>query len=87
VTSLRERQGKLIVRGVSHDNGSIAAITVNGVTATILSENAGVVDWTVTLDAPAEGKIVAFATDETGNVERLPHEVSVTRGESVAATR
>src|SRR5262249_32381313 len=30
ITSVRRRQGKLAVRGVSEDNGAIASVTVNG---------------------------------------------------------
>ncbi len=63
------------MRGVSHDNGEIATITVNGHPATIIAQHAGVADWTLTLDGPASGHYVAQATDRAGNAELTPHEV------------
>ena len=72
VTSVRRERGRLAVRGVSHDNGPIVKVTVNGQPASILSANAGVVDWHITLEAPAL-QVVAGARDEAGNVEQTPH--------------
>lgn len=72
VTSVRKMSGKLLVRGVSHDNGEIAVVTVNGRAAKVLGTNAGVVDWEVALDAPRDGKISATAVDRAGNTERPP---------------
>jgi hypothetical protein len=72
VTSVRREHGRLAVRGVSHDNGPIVTVTVNGQPANILSANAGVVDWHITLDASVP-QVVAGARDEAGNVEQTPH--------------
>lgn len=72
ITSVRREEGKTIVRGVSHDNGTITRITVNDKPAMVVSSSAGVVDWQITLDAPA-AQIVAGATDEAGNTELTPH--------------
>jgi hypothetical protein len=72
VTSVRKVGGKLLVRGVSHDNGEIAAVTVNGRAAKVLATSAGVVDWEVTVDQPKDGKVTAAATDRAGNAE-APH--------------
>jgi hypothetical protein len=73
VTSARADGGKLIVRGVSHDNGPIVAITVNGQPATVTSSASGVVDWQITLDAASAKEITAAARDQAGNAEQTPH--------------
>lgn len=67
---------KRIVRGVSHDNGEIATISVNGRPATITTQHAGVADWVITLEAPTDGGYLAKATDRAGNAEQTPHKVS-----------
>ncbi|HEV3003398.1 MAG TPA: G8 domain-containing protein [Pirellulales bacterium] len=87
ITSVRREGGPrgagerdpLVVRGVTHDNGEISAVYVNGKQATITSSSAGVVDWELTLDADADGVIVAFATDEAGNAEVTGHRLEVPR--------
>ncbi|MBI3877603.1 MAG: G8 domain-containing protein [Verrucomicrobia bacterium] len=77
ITSKRASNGKLVVRGVSHDNGDIARVTVNGQTAKILSTSAGIVDWEITLNPPADGALTALATDKAGNTEKMPHRLLV----------
>jgi hypothetical protein len=67
VLAVRRSGTKLRVSGVTHDNGDIVSIEVNGVAAQVLSKQAGVVDWQVILDAPADGKLVASARDGAGN--------------------
>ncbi len=62
-----------VIRGVSHDNGRIATVVVNGKPATIIRQHAGVADWSITLDAPADGRYHVTATDEARNTERTPH--------------
>ena len=64
-----------IVRGIAHDNGEIAGVMVNGQSATINAQQAGVADWSITLDPPADGKITAHATDRAGNIEQMRHEI------------
>ena len=54
ITSVRLNGGKVHVRGVSHDNGFLEGVTVNGAKATILSATAGVVDWEITIDQPRQ---------------------------------
>jgi len=73
ITGIRADGARRVVRGVSHDNGEVAAVTVNGRPATITSQHAGVADWVVTLDAPADGRYAAAATDRAGNSELTPH--------------
>ena len=68
----RTSDGKLLVRGVSEDNGDIASISVNGQPATINATCNGVVDWQITIDAAVGKAIEARATDKAGNVEQTP---------------
>ena len=63
------------MRGISHDNGEIATVTVNGRLVAITTQHAGVADWTITLDAPSDGRLIARAVDLVGNAERLLHEI------------
>ena len=75
ITSVNADGIRPLVRGISHDNGVIASITVNGHPATITGQHAGVADWFITLDAPADGHYLAKSTDSAGNTELLPHKV------------
>ncbi len=75
ITSVQLDGAKRTVRGVSHDNGEIAIVTVNGHPAKITAHQAGVADWIVTLEAPAGGRYLAKATDLAGNVELMSHEI------------
>ncbi|MEA3207204.1 MAG: hypothetical protein QOE70_261 [Chthoniobacter sp.] len=77
ITHMRMEGGKVMVAGIAHDNGEIAAVSVNGQSAAIVSASAGVVDWKITLEGAPEGKIVASARDSAGNVEQTGHEVAV----------
>ncbi len=82
ILSVRRNQGQLTVRGVSHDNGDIARVLVNGHEATIIAQEAGVADWEITLDA--DQKVSAHAVDNAGNVERRRHEVTLaTKGKQL----
>ena len=89
VTSARTQGGKVLVKGVSHDNGDIASVSVNGQPAKLISVANGVVDWEITLDAPRDGVISARATDKAGNLEPSPAQrVALTPAtESSAAVR
>ena len=69
-TSIRQVDGKLVVCGVSHDNGKIVKTMVNGQQATFVSSRAGVVDWRIELPFPADGILKAAATDEANNEEQ-----------------
>jgi hypothetical protein len=76
ITSVRltgRDRGKVHVRGVSHDNGDLDSVTVNGAKAAILSTAAGVVDWEITLDRPSNGLLEARGRDREGNVEKVAH--------------
>ncbi len=69
------------LRGVSHDNGEIAAVSVNGVPAEIVSQQAGVADWQLTLDRPSDDRLSAHAIDRAGNREQLPHQRTIVADE------
>ena len=81
ITSIQTVGNQRTVRGVAHDNGQIATVSVNGRPATITSQHAGVADWIITLAAPADGRYLAQATDLAGNAERMPHQVTPSAGE------
>jgi hypothetical protein len=68
---------RIHVRGVTHDNGEIAQVTVNGIAAKITTQQAGVADWSVTLERPADDRLVARSSDRAGNQEQTPHERAV----------
>ena len=87
ITSARLRDGKLIVTGITHDNGDIAAVMVNGEPARILSLNAGVADWQITLELSPTAKVVAFAKDKAGNTEQPGHETTVARASAPVAVK
>lgn len=76
ITSIRKHEGKVRVRGVSHDNGEIAAVIVNGNPARALTHHAGVVDWEIEIDRPANGIIEAMATDKAGQNEIVSHRLT-----------
>lgn len=63
------------VHGVCQDNGNVAQIQVNGEAATSLRDNFA--EWEIVLKSSPENRVVAIATDATGNRELLPHEVRV----------
>ena len=70
ITSVRVSKGKRIIQGVAHDNGEIAAVTVNGHAAKILSAESGVATWEIILDGPRDGAVVAKSIDKAGNEEQ-----------------
>lgn len=75
-----ERSGKsLRVRGISHDDGAIESVTVNGRPANRSTIQDGVQEWSVSIPVPANGTVTAAATDDAGNVEKRAHRVAVDR--------
>ena len=73
ITDVRRDGDKIFVTGVTHDNGQITAVTVNGASAKIVTTHSGVADWSIELPLPANGQISAHATDDAGNVEKTGH--------------
>ncbi len=77
ILSVRRVDDKLVVRGISHDNGDIASVGVNGRPARIVSLFAGVADWEAVIEPPADGRVSAGASDRAGNEEKTPHRVRI----------
>jgi hypothetical protein len=71
ITRVTAKDGKLIVRGTTGDNGTVKRVLVNGVEAKPTRENFA--EWEAIVTAA--NKIAAHAEDATGNIEKLPHEV------------
>ena len=74
ITSVTKKDGKLVVRGHTIDNGTVKRVTVNGTDAKALSANFG--EWEATVADAKELK--AVAEDAAGNVEKTPAVVAVT---------
>jgi len=66
-------KGKAVVRGISQDNGEVAAVIVNGRPAVIIRRSPGLAEWEAVVDAPADGGVVAAAVDRAGNHEKRAH--------------
>ena len=73
IRSIAKSDGKLIVTGLSQDNGEIATVRVNGQPATITSTSPGLVEWRAQIPIPADGQVTAVASDRTGNTEITVH--------------
>jgi hypothetical protein len=73
ITRIDSTGDRLLVRGTTHDNGVVKTISVNGKSASILSQVHGVADWSVEL--PKSKSITATSTDATGNRELNPHKI------------
>jgi hypothetical protein len=73
ITSITKSSGKLIVRGVTGENGAVKRVLVNGVEAKAKRENFA--EWEAVI--PTNGKVAAHAEDGAGNVERLAHSVTL----------
>ncbi len=84
MTSIRRNGNKLDVYGISHDNTDIASIQVNDKDTEVVSKGSGVVEWRVSLTLPADGRIVASASDAQGNREQTGHVVQLAAATSTA---
>lgn len=74
ITEVRRLEdGRVRVRGVTSDNGTVAKVLVNGKEARAVSANFG--DWEIVLERGSAGekKVEALAEDASGNREKLPH--------------
>jgi hypothetical protein len=69
----RAKDGGLVVRGTTADDGRVRAVLVNGRQATATAANFA--EWEATLPWPAAGELTvrARAVDQAGNVEPRPH--------------
>jgi hypothetical protein len=78
ITHVRKTGAKLIVRGTTADNGTVATVLVNGQPARASAPNFA--QWEAILVPTTSGaawQIKAQATDAAGNVEPRPHVVVV----------
>ena len=87
ITAIRKTGDRFTIIGVSHDNGKITAVRVNGKAATLNHATEGVTDWEIVLDAPASGTFVAQGIDDAGNAEMTPHEVRLTPKATAVSAR
>ncbi|MBA4065101.1 MAG: hypothetical protein C0501_15585 [Isosphaera sp.] len=74
ITHVLRKGDKLVVRGSCADNGTVKAVTVNGVAARAVGANFA--EWEAELPAGTT-KLTAAATDAAGNAEQTAHEVAV----------
>jgi hypothetical protein len=73
MTHITRAPGKLVVRGTTADDGTVQRVLVNGRPARALTPNFA--EWEVVLEDAGAGevKLVAYAEDAAGNVEKMPH--------------
>jgi hypothetical protein len=73
----RRKDGRVVVRGTTCDNGRVKCVRVNGREARQLADNFA--RWEIVFDAVVAGKLelIAAAEDSAGNVEKTPHKLSV----------
>lgn len=76
ITHIKPIGIRSLVRGVSHDNGEILSVTVNGQPANFVRSRSGVIDWEVELNTPADHLYTASARDQAGNTEQMAHRFS-----------
>ena len=74
---VRQKDGKLLVRGTTADDGIVKKVLVNGQAARTLTPNYS--EWEVILPstAGADRKLQAQAEDAAGNIEPRPHVVTL----------
>ena len=85
VTQIVRDGDELRITGISHDNGDITGVTVNGHKAECAAQVAGVVAWTIRIPRPADGKLTALAVDRAGNKEQTAHRIDL-GGSAVASS-
>lgn len=75
ITHVRKDGNGLVVRGTTSDNGTLKRVTVNGTEAKFSATG----EWEFTLASVKSGpvKLTAVSEDAVGNVEKTPHEVTV----------
>jgi G8 domain len=71
-------RGRVVVQGVTVDDGTVRSVVVNGHAAEPLSPN--FMDWQVELDAGSSAgslSLSAHAVDAAGNTEPVPHRTTI----------
>jgi hypothetical protein len=77
ITSVVQKGNRLIVRGTTSDNGSVVRVTVGGKQAKALRPNFAEWEAVLTDVTPGQLKLAAYAEDAAGNIEQLPHRLTV----------
>jgi hypothetical protein len=80
ITSITRDSDKLIVRGLSHDNGEVTHVRVNERVAELIQRAPGVYTWEIAMDAAGVDAVQAQATDDAGNREQTPHRIQFEKG-------
>jgi hypothetical protein len=73
------RAGRLLVQGVSVDNGAIRMVRVNGHPARPMADDYSRWEVELALDRPIHGTMTLSAAgeDDAGNVEKVPHQTEI----------
>ena len=77
IRSITRTNGRIVVTGITQDNGDLAAVTINGTAAQITASQAGVSDWRAEIATPADAIISAAAKDAAGNMEATAQRVTI----------
>ncbi|HSQ58538.1 MAG TPA: hypothetical protein VLM40_22650, partial [Gemmata sp.] len=75
ITQVMRRDGKLVVRGTTTDNGTVKKVTVNGQDAKALAANFS--QWEAVLSGDGIEEVAARSEDAAGNAEQVPHVVTI----------
>lgn len=73
ITRIRREQDRVVVQGVTIDNGEVVRVMVNGRPAK--AERPGFTEWSIDLPPEEAKEIHAAAEDGAGNKEPVPHVV------------
>ena len=73
ITHVRKAKDKIIVRGVTVDNGTVKQVVVNGQQAVALAPNFAEREAVLDNDNQGPLALTAHAIDAVGNVEKMPH--------------
>lgn len=86
ITSVRRQGNKLEVHGMSHDNGEIVSVQVNGFQAKTSARSTGVVYWELEIMSPVDN-VVASAIDDSDNKEQTGHKISFEKAPANAVSK
>ncbi|QOV88298.1 G8 domain-containing protein [Humisphaera borealis] len=77
ITGHARREGKILVRGTTIDDGAVKSVRINGKEAH--SSRANYAEWEIELEAASKAPIEleAVAEDAAGNLEKTPHRLRV----------
>jgi hypothetical protein len=73
------RSGRLLVRGVSVDDGAVRMVRVNGHPARPLADDYSRWEVEIDIDCTMSGvmTLTAAAEDDAGHVEKIPHQTGI----------